>query len=160
MELATANFRVLTNPVCCPVVGYSYLGITSALPLKRPQMGLGRIMSVIGIACYRQFSVFVVGSFSTFARESTTCSVSRTVCRSLRPYPIKENGAEKGDIFMFYLNSVTIVGFVGADPEQCQARNNSSKFTLLSVATQRSWKNAGDEWVWKVEWHRVAIIWN
>jgi Single-strand binding protein family len=61
---------------------------------------------------------------------------------------------------MSYLNSVTIVGFVGADPEQRQARNNGSKFTVLSVATQRSWKNAEDEWVSKVEWHRVAIIWN
>jgi single-stranded DNA-binding protein len=59
-----------------------------------------------------------------------------------------------------YMNSVTIVGFVGADPEQRQARNNGSKFTVLSVATQRSWKNAEDEWVSKVEWHRVAIIWN
>jgi len=48
----------------------------------------------------------------------------------------------------------------GADPEQRQARNNGSKFTVLSVATQRSWKNAEDEWVSKVEWHRVAIIWN
>src|SRR5262245_42348506 len=37
-----------------------------------------------------------------------------------------------------------------------QARNNGSKFTILSVATQRSWKNAEDEWVSKVEWHRVA----
>ncbi|MGB7847816.1 MAG: single-stranded DNA-binding protein [Candidatus Acidiferrum sp.] len=61
---------------------------------------------------------------------------------------------------MSYLNSVTIVGFVGADPEQRQARNNGSKFTVLSVATQRSWKNAEDEWVSKVEWHRIAIIWN
>ena len=59
---------------------------------------------------------------------------------------------------MSYL--VTIVGFVGADPEQRQARNNGSKFTVLSVATQRSWKNTEDEWVSKVEWHRVAIIWN
>jgi len=33
----------------------------------------------------------------------------------------QKNGAEKGDIFMSYLNSVTIVGFVGADPEQRQA---------------------------------------
>jgi hypothetical protein len=41
---------------------------------------------------------------------------------------------------MSYLNSVTIVGFVGADPEQRQARNNGSQFTVLSVATQRSWK--------------------
>jgi single-stranded DNA-binding protein len=52
------------------------------------------------------------------------------------------------------------IGFVGADPEQRQARNNGSRFTVLSVATQRSWKNAEDEWVSKVEWHRVAIIWN
>jgi len=59
---------------------------------------------------------------------------------------------------MSYLNSVTLVGFVGADPEQRQARNNGSKFTVLSVATQRSWKNAEDEWVSKVEWHRVAIF--
>ena len=59
---------------------------------------------------------------------------------------------------MSYLNSVTIVGFVGADPEQHQARNNGSKFTVLSVAAQRSWKNAEDEWVSKVEWHRVAIF--
>ena len=70
----------------------------------------------------------------------------------------QKNGAEKGDIFMSY--SVTIVGFVGADPEQRQARNNGSKFTVLSVATQRSWKNEEDEWVSKVEWRRVAIIWN
>jgi single-stranded DNA-binding protein len=59
---------------------------------------------------------------------------------------------------MSYLNSVTIVGFVGADPEQRQARNNGSKFTVLSVATQRSWQNAENEWVSKVEWHRVAIF--
>jgi single-strand DNA-binding protein len=70
----------------------------------------------------------------------------------------QKNGAEKGDIFMSYLNSVTIIGFVGADPEQRQARNNGSKFTVLSVATQRSWKNAEDEWVSKVEWHRIAIF--
>jgi hypothetical protein len=63
----------------------------------------------------------------------------------------QKNGAEKGDMFMSYMNSVTIVGFVGADPEQRQARNNGSKFTVLSVATQRSWKNAEDEWVSKVE---------
>jgi single-stranded DNA-binding protein len=61
---------------------------------------------------------------------------------------------------MSYLNSVTIVGFVGADPEQRQARNNGSKFTVLSVATQRSWKNAEDEWVSKVGRHRIVIIWN
>jgi single-strand DNA-binding protein len=59
---------------------------------------------------------------------------------------------------MSYMNSVTIIGFVGADPEQRQAKSNGSKFTVLSVATQRSWKNTDDEWVSKTEWHRVSIF--
>ncbi len=59
---------------------------------------------------------------------------------------------------MSYCNSVTLVGFVGADPEQRQAKGNGSKFTVLSVATQRSWKNADDEWSSKVEWHRVVVF--
>jgi single stranded DNA-binding protein len=32
------------------------------------------------------------------------------------------------------------------------------KFTVLSVATQRSWKNAGDEWSSKTEWHRIVLF--
>ena len=59
---------------------------------------------------------------------------------------------------MSYLNSVSLIGFVGSDPEQRQARNNGAKFTVLSVATQRSWKNAEDEWVSKTEWHRIAVF--
>ena len=34
-------------------------------------------------------------------------------------------GHEKGEKFKSYLNSVTIIGFIGADPEQRQARNNN-----------------------------------
>lgn len=41
--------------------------------------------------------------------------------------------AEKGDIFMSYL--VMIVGFVGADPEQRQARNNGPKTSFSHCAT-------------------------
>jgi single-strand DNA-binding protein len=59
---------------------------------------------------------------------------------------------------MSYLSSVTLVGFVGADPEQRQVRSNGSKFTVLSLATQRSWKNAQDEWTSKTEWHRISIF--
>jgi single-strand DNA-binding protein len=69
-----------------------------------------------------------------------------------------ENGAEKGDIFMSYLNSVTLVGLVGSDPEQRQAKGNGLKFTVLSVATQRAWKNTNDEWSSNTEWHRIAIF--
>jgi single-stranded DNA-binding protein len=54
-------------------------------------------------------------------------------------------------------NSVTLVGFVGADLEQRQARSNGSKFTVLSVAMQRSWKNAQEEWSPKTEWHIVQM---
>jgi single-strand DNA-binding protein len=64
-----------------------------------------------------------------------------------------------GEPALFHItNSVTIIGFVGADPEQRQAKGNGSKFTVLSVATQRSYKNAQDEWTSKTEWHRVAIF--
>jgi single-strand DNA-binding protein len=59
---------------------------------------------------------------------------------------------------MSYLNSVSLVGFVGSDPEQRQTRKNGSKFAVLSVATQRSWKNAQDEWSSKVEWHRICVF--
>ena len=59
---------------------------------------------------------------------------------------------------MSYLNSVTLVGFVGANPEQRQAKSNGAKFTVLSVATQRSWKNAADEWSSKTEWRRISIF--
>jgi single-strand DNA-binding protein len=68
-------------------------------------------------------------------------------------------GQEKGEnSVMAYLNSITLVGFVGSDPQQRQAKGNGSKFTVLSIATQRSWKNADDEWSSKTEWHRVVVF--
>ncbi len=71
----------------------------------------------------------------------------------------RKMGQEKGEnSAMSYLNSLTLVGFVGSDPEQRQAKGNGSKFTVLSVATQRSWKNADDEWSSKTEWHRVVVF--
>ena len=59
---------------------------------------------------------------------------------------------------MSYLNSVTLVGFVGADPEQRQAKGNGLKFTVFSLATQRSWQTVDDEWSSKTEWHRVVVF--
>jgi|BogFormECP03_OM2_1039629.scaffolds.fasta_scaffold02503_2 single-strand DNA-binding protein len=57
-----------------------------------------------------------------------------------------------------YVNSATIVGFAGADPEQRQAKSNGAKFAVFSVAAQRSWKNAQDEWSSKTKWHRICIF--
>jgi transcriptional regulator len=43
-------------------------------------------------------------------------------------------GQEKGEnSVMSYLNSITLVGFVGSDPEQRQAKGNGSKFTTDSL---------------------------
>lgn len=58
-----------------------------------------------------------------------------------------------------YFSSIQIVGFLGKDPERRQVQGNGAAFTVLSVATQRSWKNAQDEWRSKTEWHRV-VAWN
>ena len=58
---------------------------------------------------------------------------------------------------MSYLNSVSLIGFVGSDPEQRQARTTARSSPCFSLATQRSWKNAGDEWVSR-PWHRIAVF--
>lgn len=58
-----------------------------------------------------------------------------------------------------YLNSIQIIGFLGKDPERHQVRGNGVAYTVLSVATQRSWKNAQEEWNSKTDWHRV-VLWS
>jgi single stranded DNA-binding protein len=70
------------------------------------------------------------------------------------PNPTIRPAGEPAALF----HTVTLVGFVGADPEQRQTRNNGAKFTVLSVATQRSWKTDDDGWSSKTEWHRISIF--
>ena len=57
-----------------------------------------------------------------------------------------------------YLNHVQLIGFLGKDPEKRQVRGNGTNFTVLSVATQQSWKDAKEEWQSKTEWHRVVAF--
>ena len=57
-----------------------------------------------------------------------------------------------------YLNHVQLIGFLGKDPEKRQVRGNGDTFTVLSVATQQSWKDSNDEWQSKTEWHRVVAF--
>ena len=40
-----------------------------------------------------------------------------------------------------------LIGFLGKDPEKRQVRGNGANFTVLSVATQQSWKDTNDEWL-------------
>jgi len=76
---------------------------------------------------------------------------------SLSLVPQRKRGRKKGKT-KCPINSVTLVGFVGSDPELRQAKGNGSNFTVISVATQRSWKNADDEWSSKTEWHRIVLF--
>ena len=57
-----------------------------------------------------------------------------------------------------YLNHVQLIGFLGKDPEKRQVRGNGANFTVLSVATQQSWKDTNDEWQARTEWHRVVAF--
>ena len=57
-----------------------------------------------------------------------------------------------------YSNRVTLVGFLGKDAEVRNTRNNAS-FTILSLATQRSWKNReSGEYCPETTWHRCIVF--
>jgi single-strand DNA-binding protein len=55
-------------------------------------------------------------------------------------------------------NTIQIIGNLGRDPEQREARANGAPFTVLSVATRRSWKNAEGTWESRTDWHRVVCF--
>jgi single-strand DNA-binding protein len=51
------------------------------------------------------------------------------------------------------LNRLTLIGFVGSDAEE-KKNSKGSAYTVFSVATKRSWKNASGAWESRTEWHR------
>jgi single-strand DNA-binding protein len=59
---------------------------------------------------------------------------------------------------MFSINRVTLIGFLGKDAEVKTTRNNAS-FTVLSLATNRSWKDReSGEYKSDVSWHRCVAF--
>ena len=56
-----------------------------------------------------------------------------------------------------YLNRLTLIGFIGADTE-AKTGTRGSQFTVFSVATKRSWKNAQGDWESRTEWHRCIVF--
>jgi single-strand DNA-binding protein len=57
-----------------------------------------------------------------------------------------------------YRNNLSIIGFAGKDAE-ARTTNNQKPYTVLSVATQSSYKDKSTgEYVNRTEWHRV-IVW-
>ena len=58
-----------------------------------------------------------------------------------------------------YQNRVHLIGYLGKNPEHKSVKATDRKYAVLSLATQRSWKGADEEWHSKTEWHRV-VAWN
>jgi single-strand DNA-binding protein len=57
-----------------------------------------------------------------------------------------------------YRNSVSLIGFTGKDAE-ARTTNNQKPYTVLSVATQSSYKDKSTgDYINRTEWHRV-IVW-
>lgn len=55
------------------------------------------------------------------------------------------------------LNKVTLIGFLGADPE-ARSLNDGARVTNLRVATSESWKDrSSGERRERTEWHRVTL---
>ena len=52
-----------------------------------------------------------------------------------------------------FMNRLTLIGFLGQDTEQKFTRNGNP-YTILSIATKRSWKDDAGDWVSRTEWHR------
>lgn len=57
-----------------------------------------------------------------------------------------------------FANRATLIGFLGKDAEVRHTRNETP-FTILSLATKRSWKNRDTgEYESQTTWHR-CIVW-
>jgi len=77
----------------------------------------------------------------------------------IRPLGAESTIRLAGEPALFHIiNHVQLIGFLGKDPEKRQVRGNGASFTVLSVATQQSWKDSNDEWQARTEWHRVVAF--
>jgi single-strand DNA-binding protein len=60
---------------------------------------------------------------------------------------------------MFSINRVTLLGFLGRDAEVRRTHTNDTPFTVLSLATNQSWKDAKTgEYKSSVTWHRCVVF--
>ncbi|MCW9035393.1 MAG: single-stranded DNA-binding protein [Rhodospirillales bacterium] len=59
---------------------------------------------------------------------------------------------------MYSINSVTIVGHLGADAD-IRTMQNGDKVATMSIATDHSYKDKqSGEWIKRTEWHRVVTF--
>src|SRR5215472_6762620 len=72
-----------------------------------------------------------------------------------RKCPEPRRGKSQSENNNMYQNKVTLIGFVGRDPE---LRNHGGgHFTTLSLATQSSYRK-DDVYIARTEWHRCVVF--
>jgi single-strand DNA-binding protein len=52
-------------------------------------------------------------------------------------------------------NEVTLIGFVGGDPQAKETKNHN-KYVVVSLATTDSWKDKNGDWQKRSTWHRLV----
>jgi single-strand DNA-binding protein len=81
------------------------------------------------------------------------------LCEELQnPQPRKEqtmnpaNNSEQPKAAPAYENRVTLIGYLGREPQLLEGR------AVLSLATKRSWKpKDSDDWQSRTDWHRIVV---
>jgi len=68
--------------------------------------------------------------------------------------PSNNGNSKNGDTIM-YQNKVTLIGFLGSNPEV--RSNDNRSFTTLSLATKSSYKK-DEQYVSHTEWHRCVVF--
>ena len=77
------------------------------------------------------------------------------MAHSLESAPTKGRGKFQSENNDMYQNKVTLMGFVGSDPEL--RTNGNGRFTTLSLATKSSYRK-DDVYVARTEWHRCVVF--
>jgi single-strand DNA-binding protein len=54
------------------------------------------------------------------------------------------------------INRVTLLGYVGTNPELLVSKGGR-EYARLNVATKRSWKNGEGKWEEQTDWHRIQV---
>jgi len=55
-----------------------------------------------------------------------------------------------------YLNRITLIGFLGSEPEK--KVSNATNIAVFSLATKTSWKDDAGTWHSRTEWHRCVAF--
>src|ERR1700722_7918140 len=143
-------------PVSCSV--------TASGPFRRPAaLGLLlRILRPFGVSVPPKTSLRTTAKYASqtsfgpppesrpSALGSRAHSLSYAQCDPSNNGRIQQNG----DTLM-YQNKVTLIGFLGSNPEARTANNGS--FTTLSLATKYSHKK-DDKYISHTEWHRCVVF--